>query len=700
MTINFYCRFANDLSRHGLKMNTSPRFEDIDLKLPKMHGQSIEDHFQYIAEQQCKSYRSLIKTLMTDPSPLPNEWILAPGWTKYDPDKGPILVDFPDEDALVFDIEVCLDAGSGPVLACAVGKCWYSWVSHSLISLNKRLPNHRYSPDELIPLEGEASTTKPRIIVGHNVSYDRARVKEQYSIEQSKLRFLDTMSLHVAVSGVTSYQRAMLKANKEDVLEDSGWSSQTSLNSLSEVYKLYCGKTLSKEARNVFVEGTLNDVLANYQDLVNYCAGDVLATRDVLRQLFPLFLERFPHPATLAGMLEVGMAYLPINSNWLRYINEANLTFQELGIESRHLLAKRAIEAVKLMEDEQYKKDLWMWDQDWSTQTFKTKIIRPTKASRKAAEVTTAQESDEAVEEQTEEERLEKKFQSINSTTALPSRRPYLAGYPLWYRKLCSKPPDNKKPSTTDGSEEEDWSPYPDKISTGMQVTPKLLNLCWEGYPLHFVQGHGWGFLVPFAQTHTDDVVGKIPIEELVKKCPAVDEKTFNPAQPSVQGLWQDVERKLSKKDFYERVKKDNTDGRYKGTGVWSDLALEGCCWFLKLPHKDGPHMKVGNPLAKDFINKFSENVLSAGGADAARVMEIAKMLSYWRNNKDRIEGQLAVWQPFNSAPEYKFGAIIPQLVVCGTLTRRVSRLPISNYCIDITYLFPLSGNGTNLVDR
>lgn len=40
----------------------------------------------------------------------------------------------------------------------------------------------------------------------------------------------------------------------------------------------------------------------------------------------------------------------------------------------------------------------------------------------------------------------------------------------------------------------------------------------------------------------------------------------------------------------------------------------------MRLPHKDGVSKKVGNPLAKDFLNKFSENVLSGSGEDAKKV--------------------------------------------------------------------------------
>lgn len=40
----------------------------------------------------------------------------------------------------------------------------------------------------------------------------------------------------------------------------------------------------------------------------------------------------------------------------------------------------------------------------------------------------------------------------------------------------------------------------------------------------------------------------------------------------------------------------------------------------MRLPHKDGAKSKVGNPLAKDFINKFSENVLNGEGVEADKV--------------------------------------------------------------------------------
>lgn len=55
---------------------------------------------------------------------------------------------------------------------------------------------------------------------------------------------------------------------------------------------------------------------------MRYCAEDVLCTYEVLHKVLPLFLSRCPHPATFAGMLEMGSAYLPLDSSWNEYIGE------------------------------------------------------------------------------------------------------------------------------------------------------------------------------------------------------------------------------------------------------------------------------------------------------------------------------------------------------------------------------------------
>lgn len=116
-----------------------------------------------------------------------------------------------------------------------------------------------------------------------------------------------------------------------------------------------------------------------FQELMQYCASDVQATHEVFTQQLPLFLERYdlhvhcklnalwhfindlcdflyirrcPHPVTLAGMLEMGMCYLPVNQSWGRYLEDAQDTYEELQREMKKSLMILADDACQLLEDD------------------------------------------------------------------------------------------------------------------------------------------------------------------------------------------------------------------------------------------------------------------------------------------------------------------------------------------------------------
>lgn len=672
----------SEFLKHGIDLSHLNKAENVPLQLPKLKGKNIEDHFYQIADEQSRPYKDLLEVITnSQPPSMPKQWCMTLGWTKYDPVTGSAeAIEFPDAGALIFDVEVCMKVGKAPTLAVALGpRNWYSWCSSKLITVDGT-PSAGYSTDDLINIESpvkqkafpkdESTAThlkRPKIIVGHNVSYDRARIKEQYWLESTGARFLDTMSLHVCVSGVTSFQRAMLKSKSQDFSEeDLGWSTQSSLNNLGDVYKLYCNGEMTKEARNFFVEGEMKDIHENFPLLIEYCAKDVLATHSIIKILYPMFLERFAHPATLAGMLEIGQAYLPVNSNWERYITDSDLSYEELTIESKRVLSNRADKLCHLMKDNAYESDLWLWDEDWSDKPFKFK-----KATGKKKKAKNDEEDKEANSKKLSKiEKLRHKFQHLyDLESLLPARRPLLPGYPEWYRKLCVKPNDP------------DWQPGAVNISTSMQIAPKLLRLCWEGFPLHYIRGQGWGFLMPYKTIRPPGSQGKLPFDELVAKCPVQEvnkQATSDESNEALFDLSADVQSHLGRKDYYSKVKKDKTGQNYTGSGVFCNESLENCVWFMKLPHKDGGTNRVGNPLAKTFIAKFSENVLTGEGSAAQRVIEIAKVCSYWRNNCERIKGQFVVWLKKLQLPSElraenvnDFGAILPQVISAGTVTRR-----------------------------
>ncbi len=131
---------------------------------------------------------------------------------RYNADGSHSKVDFPQEEALVFDVETCVAEGQFPTLAAAVSpSAWYSWCSQHLCRASGA------SAKELIRISDSRRRNDPRIIVGHMVSYDRQRLLDEYALAPNGINFLDTMSLHMTTSGLSSQQRGeWMRHQKEE----------------------------------------------------------------------------------------------------------------------------------------------------------------------------------------------------------------------------------------------------------------------------------------------------------------------------------------------------------------------------------------------------------------------------------------------------------------------------------------------------
>lgn len=57
---------------------------------------------------------------------------------------------------------------------------------------------------------------------------------------------------------------------------------------------------------------------------------------------------------TFAGMLEMGVSYLPVNSNWRRYLDDAQGTYEELQKEMKKSLMNLANDACQLLHEDRY----------------------------------------------------------------------------------------------------------------------------------------------------------------------------------------------------------------------------------------------------------------------------------------------------------------------------------------------------------
>uniref|UniRef100_A0A9W3G646 DNA polymerase subunit gamma-1 n=1 Tax=Camelus bactrianus TaxID=9837 RepID=A0A9W3G646_CAMBA len=768
-------RSVEHLQKHGLWGQPAAPLPDVELRLPPLYGGSLDQHFRLLAQKQSLPYLEAANLLLqAQLPPRPPSWAWAEGWTRYGPAGEAEPVAIPEERALVFDVEVCLAEGTCPTLAVAISpsawhgqqKSWqflYSyWKLHlckescemlnmqlKMVKtwLNRCILQERYSgtsqlsPADLIPLEVPASAGGPtqrdwqkQLVVGHNVCFDRAHIREQYLIQGSRMRFLDTMSMHMAISGLSSFQRSLWMAARQGkhkarhpaqrgqksqskangpAISSWDWLDISSVNNLADVHSLYVGGSpLEKEPRELFVKGSMKDIRENFQDLMQYC-----------------FLERCPHPVTLAGMLEMGVSYLPVNQNWERYLVEAQSTYEELQREMKKSLMDLANDACQLLSGERYKEDPWLWDLEWDLQEFKQKKAKKVKRKEPAAAskfpIEGAGASGDPKDQEdpgppSEEEEFQRDvtaracLEQLRETTELLPKRPqHLPGHPGWYRKLCPRLDDPA------------WTPGPSLLSLQMRITPKLMALTWDGFPLHYSERHGWGYLVPgrrdnlvkvptgTALTSTEVACPYTAIESLYRKhCLEQGKQQLEPQEVGLveeflltdsSTMWQTVEE-MGCLEVEVEAKMENLQvavpgqppaltaaggpkasqpAYHHGNGPYNDVDIPGC-WFFKLPHKDGNIYNVGSPFAKDFLPKMEDGTLQAGpgGASGPRALEINKMISFWRNAHKRISSQMVVWLPRSALPravtrhpnydeEGRYGAILPQVVTAGTITRR-----------------------------
>lgn len=413
------------LESHGLDPTQGSVLPNTNFTLPPLLGQSIDEHFYRIGSETAQPWLDLAKTLANVKAPpKPESWnTQTAGWTKYIHQKDGssyfTSVPAPEEDMLSFDIETMPNYHQFAVMACAMSpNHWYSWISPWLLGETD-------DPQQLIPL---GNPNNHRIVVGHNISYDRARVLEEYHVQGSNSRFMDTMSLHVAVKGISSHQRPAWmkyrknkgeeKERKEEAVEaamdllleaqqaqsaesdaakradlrrlqqeieeslpqliadDSDsfdadntskrWEDITSLNSLADVAKLHCDIDIGKEIRNDFMTHSREEIKAGVGDYLNYCATDVEVTHAVYSKVFPDFLQACPSPVSFAGMMTMGSSFLTVNEQWEAYLQNAEGIYRELNEKVKKRLAELAEQARLLMEDDRWKDDVWLNQLDWT----------------------------------------------------------------------------------------------------------------------------------------------------------------------------------------------------------------------------------------------------------------------------------------------------------------------------------------------
>ncbi|CUS09028.1 unnamed protein product [Tuber aestivum] len=623
------------LSRHDLYGKTSDTTPPIGFDLPELQGDTLDEHFTKLGMEVSEPYLSMARifSLVDIPKP-PAKWERLPGWTRYEAGAGGAFtsrpVEAPEEDTVVFDVEVLYKVTPFAIMACAASKdAWYAWLSPWLLGMDS-------GQCHLIPF-GDINV--PRVIVGHNVGFDRARVREEYDLRQSRNCFLDTMSFHVAVNGMCSRQRpawmrhkknkelrerlekedhgddlrAMLDAGLHEDEAEELWIRRSSINSLREVAKFHCDIELDKEVRDQFGGESVSDVLENLDELLSYCAQDVVATHRVYRKVLPEFLEVCPHPVNFAALRHLSSVILPVNKSWGRYVKTAEETYQETSHRVKKSLVALAESALAFRGNpDVYEKDEWLRQLDWSGQEIKYLKLKKGETEQRPA-------------------------------------KQKMAGMPKWYKDLFTK----------EGS--------PINLSVRSRISPILLKLQWDKHPLIWTEKFGWTFRVsheeaekykssPLVQCDLSDEKNEVirnDVDNVYYKLPHRDGPGSRCATPLAKGYLQYFESQTLSSEYplAKEALEMNAACSYWISArerIRSQMVVYGS----DLRRAEGETAVAGRRIEKGEKG-------AVGGLKGAGEEKGAK-------KPDGREGVEEV----EEGPD-EVGIILPQLIPMGTITRR-----------------------------
>jgi DNA polymerase gamma 1 len=231
--------------------------------------------------------------------------------------------------------------GAFPIIGTAVSKdAVYIWLASEL--LDPSLPEEQWDQRDLIPI-GEN-----KFVAGHNISYDRVRAQEGYSLMRNRPEnfYFDTLSAHIGVSGLASGQRwlyLLAAKDPENLTEEEKrklryapkWLDEGSTNSLVQCYnfhvyevrKYFGDETVrpldqgDKKIRDVFVDAThMIQITTVLENAVEYAVKDAFYTAELFQALWPKYLDSTPSMVGLCGHYHLNGSVVPLVSDWQEWV--------------------------------------------------------------------------------------------------------------------------------------------------------------------------------------------------------------------------------------------------------------------------------------------------------------------------------------------------------------------------------------------
>ncbi|KAI8820406.1 DNA polymerase family A-domain-containing protein [Fimicolochytrium jonesii] len=651
------------LSTHNLLNKALDVTPDPNIDLPPLVGADMKEHIRVLGEEQAAGYLRLAEGFMREGlPPLPETWRQGPkaeGWVRYDTRKKSYVtksVPYPDDDALVFDTEVLYKIGGFPVIAVAASsRYWYAWTTPGLFS-GKDPEN--FVPRTLIPL---GPHDRKRIVVGHHVAYDRARILEEYRLEGTEFGFVDTLSMHSAVGGLSTQQRpAWIMRKQQDRIAKlqqgdlDGASGEVGGGDGGKAEGTAEGKRRKKDVGEA---GEAPQSVDGGKEAEAKKEPRPSTTRPgVLKPTGPDMptLEEFQEPGTtttswedvssLNNMGHIAELYLgeQVDKSVRKDFETTDPrtvidNFQELmsycakDVDVTHRLFKAIMPRfrAKCPHPASFAGMLHMGkgylpiSDDWN------KYVRDSEAKfqefHQDIHVRLTRLVDEAVEKGKDGSwksdpwlsQLDWTIQEAKFTKAgKPARQQGLPGKPKWYSDLW----DKKTGSLN--------------ISLRTRITPYLLALQWKKYPLYYISAFGWTYVVP-----KGEVVDGGQDTQRLRFSDKPGERTYDP-----------------------RASHDTTHD------------------YFRVPHPGGDGANCGSPLSKSFMTAFENGTLTSTYEGARHILSLSSQCTYWLSAKQRVNSQFVIWERdlkglpggVPKMPEGKgYGVILPQSITMGTVTRR-----------------------------
>ncbi len=382
---------------------------DGPLPLPELSGNNLSEHFEKIALSQVGEYKKLANEFASAKLPeIPpvTALVFQPGWTRYTKVRGKWrteTVPYPLEKAFTYDTETYVHGGAFPIIGTALSaKAAYIWLASELIDPD--IPESQWDQHDLIPI-GEN-----RFVIGHNVSYDRVRAREGYSLNRSKPEnfYFDTLSAHIGVSGLAGGQRwlyVLAAKDPENLTEDEKrklryapkWLEEGSTNSLIATYNFHVYEVRKffgdivkpldagdKTIRDIFVKATdLSQIHNMLADAVDYAIKDAFYTAELFQALWPKYLDATPSPVALCGHYHLNGSIIPLVPDWEEWIKGVERVFEEHNAEMTKLCQDLVWQyydewrdlywAEPGMAERWVAKDPWLSQLNWEVKTVKGK---------------------------------------------------------------------------------------------------------------------------------------------------------------------------------------------------------------------------------------------------------------------------------------------------------------------------------------